>query len=152
MTKPILILNGPNLNMLGRRQPEIYGSTTLKQVEDMCAARAKARGHTISFHQSNREYELIDWIHGGMDACCGVIINPAAFTHTSVAILDALNMLKQPIIELHISNTHRREAFRHHSYPSMAATAIIMGLGVNGYAIAVEAMADMLAERAKAAS
>ncbi len=150
MTKPILILNGPNLNMLGKRQPEIYGHTTLKQVEDMCAARAKARGHTISFHQSNREYELIEWIQGGMEACSGVIINPAAFTHTSVAILDALNMLKQPIIELHISNPHKREPFRHHSYATMAATALICGLGVNGYVIAVDAMADLLAERATA--
>ncbi len=149
MTKPILILNGPNLNMLGRRQPEIYGHTTLSQVEGMCAARAKARGHTISFHQSNREYELIEWIQGGMEGCSGVIINPAAFTHTSVAILDALNMLKQPIIELHISNPHKREPFRHHSYATMAATALICGLGVNGYLVAVDAMADLLSEHAK---
>lgn len=150
MTKPILILNGPNLNMLGKRQPEIYGHTTLKQVEEMCAARAKTRGHPISFHQSNREYELVEWIQGGMDGCSGVIINPAAFTHTSIAILDALNMLNQPIIELHISNPHKREPFRHHSYATMAATALICGLGVNGYVIAVDAMADLLAERAKA--
>lgn len=152
MTKPILILNGPNLNMLGRREPEIYGRTTLKEVEAMCAARAKARGHAISFHQSNKEYELVEWIQGGMDGCSGIIINPAAFTHTSVAILDALNMIKQPIIELHISNPHKREPFRHHSYATMASTALICGLGVNGYVIAVEAMADMLAERAKAKS
>lgn len=149
MTKPILILNGPNLNMLGRREPEIYGRTTLKQVEEMCAARAKARGHAISFHQSNREYELVEWIQGGMDGCSGIIINPAAFTHTSVAILDALNMIKHPIIELHISNPHKREPFRHHSYATMASTALICGLGVNGYVVAVDAMADMLTERAK---
>jgi 3-dehydroquinate dehydratase II len=150
MTAPILILNGPNLNKLGLRQPEIYGHTTLKQVEEMCAVRAKARGQTIAFHQSNREYELIDWIHGGMDgACSGIIINAGAFTHTSVAILDALNMIKAPIIELHISNTFRREAFRHHSYITPAATAVICGLGVKGYPLAVDAMADLIADKAK---
>ena len=157
MSAPILILNGPNLNKLGLRQPEIYGHTTLKQVEDMCAARAKARGHTIAFHQSNREYELIDWIHGGMDTpdgksrgCSGIIINAGAFTHTSVAILDALNMIKAPIIELHISNTFKREAFRHHSYITFAATAVICGLGVKGYPLAVDAMADLISDSAKA--
>ena len=151
MTAPILILNGPNLNKLGLREPHIYGSTTLKQVEEMCAARAKARGHTIKFHQSNREYELIEWIQGGIEGgCCGIIINPAAFTHTSVAILDALNMIKDPIIELHISNPHKREPFRHHSFATFAATAIICGLGVKGYPLAVDAMADMIADKAAA--
>ena len=150
MSQPILILNGPNLNMLGRREPHIYGHTTLKQVVEMCAARAKSRGHGIAFHQSNREYELIEWIQGGMDGgCAGIIINPAAFTHTSVAILDALTMVKSPIIELHISNPHKREPFRHHSYATMAATALICGLGVNGYVIAVDAMCDLIADKAK---
>ena len=144
MSNPILILNGPNLNLLGTREPHIYGSTTLKQVEVMCQARAKARGHAISFHQSNKEYEIIDWIHGGINGASGIIINPAAFTHTSVAILDALNMIKHPIIELHVSNPHKREPFRHHSYITLAATALICGLGVNGYPLAVDAMADML--------
>lgn len=144
MSKPILILNGPNLNKLGTRQPEIYGHTTLKEVEDMCRKRAEARGLTISFHQSNSEAEIIDWIHDGIEGCSGIIINPAAFTHTSVAILDALNIISQPIIELHISNPHKREAFRHVSYITYAATALICGLGVNGYPIAVDAMADML--------
>lgn len=144
MSKPILILNGPNLNKLGTRQPEIYGHTTLKEVEDMCRNRAEARGHTISFHQSNSEAEIVDWIHDGIEGCSGIIINPAAFTHTSVAILDALNIVSQPIIELHISNPHKREAFRHVSYVTYAATALICGLGVNGYPIAVDAMADML--------
>ena len=145
MSQPILILNGPNLNRLGTRQPEIYGSTSLKDVEEMCAKRAAARGHTISFHQSNREYEIIDWIHDGIDNAAGIIINPAAFTHTSVAILDALNMFNKPIIELHISNPHKREAFRHVSFITYAATGMICGLGVNGYPLAVDAMADMLA-------
>ena len=144
MNKPVLILNGPNLNKLGTRQPEIYGHTTLKQVEEMCRKRADARGLTISFHQSNSEAEIIDWIHDGIEGCSGIIINPAAFTHTSVAILDALNIISQPIIELHISNPHKRETFRHVSYITYAATALICGLGVNGYPIAVEAMADML--------
>ena len=151
MSKPILILNGPNLNLLGTREPHIYGSTTLKQVEEMCKARAEKRGLTISFHQSNSEAQIIDWIHGGINGADGIIINPAAFTHTSVAILDALNMIKQPIIELHISNPHKREAFRHHSYVTFAATALICGLGVNGYPLAVDAMADLLEARKAAA-
>jgi 3-dehydroquinate dehydratase-2 len=147
MTKPVLILNGPNLNMLGTRQPEIYGATTLAQVEETCRKRGAARGLTIDFRQSNSETELVEWIQGAINAVDGIIINPAAFTHTSVAILDALNMVKAPIIELHISNPHKREGFRQHSYVTYAATALICGLGVNGYPIAVEAMADMLAER-----
>jgi 3-dehydroquinate dehydratase-2 len=151
VSKPILVLNGPNLNLLGTREPHIYGATTLRQVEDMCKARADRRGLTISFHQSNSEAQIIDWIHGGINGADGIIINPAAFTHTSVAILDALNMVKSPIIELHISNPHKREAFRHHSYVTFAATAVICGLGVNGYPLAVDAMADLL-EATKAAA
>src|SRR5215470_2030721 len=147
VSKPILILNGPNLNLLGTREPHIYGSTTLAEVEDMCRRRAQMRGLAIAFHQSNCEAQIIDWIHDAIDGADGVIINPAAFTHTSVAILDALNMVKQPIIELHISNPHRREAFRHHSYVTFAATALICGLGVNGYPLAVDAMADLLEAR-----
>src|SRR6267154_235496 len=135
MSKPILILNGPNLNRLGTREPHNYGATTLAQVEDMCRRRAEKRGLTISFHQSNSEAQIIDWIQGGIGGADGIIINPAAFTHTSVAILDALNMIKHPIIELHISNPHKREAFRHHSYVTYAATALICGLGVRDEAI-----------------
>jgi 3-dehydroquinate dehydratase-2 len=147
LSKPILILNGPNLNMLGRREPHIYGSTTLAEVEAMCRRRAEQRGVTIAFHQSNSEAQIVDWIQGGIDGAAGIIINPAAFTHTSVAILDALSMVKQPIIELHISNPHKREPFRHHSYVTMAATALICGLGVAGYPLAVDAMADLLEAR-----
>jgi 3-dehydroquinate dehydratase-2 len=150
VSKPILILNGPNLNLLGTREPHIYGSTTLEQVEGMCRARANKRGLTISFHQSNSEAQIIDWIHGGISGADGIIINPAAYTHTSVAILDALNMIKQPIIELHISNPHKREAFRHHSFVTSTATALICGLGVNGYPLAVDAMADLIEARAGA--
>ena len=151
MSKPILILNGPNLNLLGTREPHIYGSTTLAEVEEMCRRRAEKRGLTIVFRQSNSEAEIIDWIQGGINSAEGIIINPAAFTHTSVAILDALSMVKHPIIELHISNPHKREAFRHHSYVTLAATAVICGLGVNGYPLAVDAMADLLEARNGAA-
>lgn len=147
MSKPVLILNGPNLNLLGTREPHIYGSTTLADVEKMCHARARQRGLAISFRQSNSESQLVEWIHEAINGADGIIINPAAYTHTSVAILDALNMVKVPIIELHISNPHRREPFRHHSYVTFAATALICGLGVNGYPIAVEAMADLIEAR-----
>ena len=144
MSKPILILNGPNLNLLGTREPHLYGSTTLAEVEAMCAKRAKQHGLTIAFHQSNSEAQLIDWIQGGINGAAGIIINAAAYTHTSVAIYDALNMVKSPIIELHISNPLKREPFRQHSYVTMAATGLICGLGVAGYPLAVDAMAGML--------
>jgi len=144
MSKPVLILNGPNLNLLGTREPEIYGSTTLADVEAMCRERAAARGLEIEFRQSNSEADLIGWIQGAIGTVAGIVINPAAFTHTSVAILDALKMVGCPIIELHISNPHARESFRHHSYVSLAATAVICGLGVRGYGVAVDAMADLV--------
>jgi len=144
VTKPIYILNGPNLNLLGTREPHIYGSTTLAEVGQMCEARGKELSLSVVFRQSNSEAEIIGWIHEAINGADGIIINPAAFTHTSVAILDALNMIKAPIIELHISNPHKREAFRHHSYVTYAATALICGLGVAGYPIAVAAMAELL--------
>lgn len=139
MTKPIYILNGPNLNRLGKREPEIYGSTTLAQVEASC--REAAGDRLIIFHQSNREYELVDWIHEAIDAeAAGIIINPAGLTFTSVPIMDALKMFPSPIIELHISNIHRREAIYHNSLMSKVATAVIAGLGAAGYAISVQAI------------
>lgn len=144
MSQTVLIINGPNLNMLGVREPHIYGTTTLKDVEEMCRERGTGLGLEISFHQSNSEAEIIGWIHDAMQGVAGIIINPAAFTHTSVAILDALKMVPCPIIELHISNPHQREPFRHHSYVTMAATAMMCGLGVNGYPLAVEAMAGLI--------
>jgi 3-dehydroquinate dehydratase II len=147
MNHIVYVLNGPNLNLLGKRQPHIYGHETLADVEADCRKVANEHGLELRFHQSNREYEIIDWIHEARDVACGIVINPAAFTHTSVAILDALNMVKHPIIELHISNPHKREQFRHHSFVTYAATALICGLGVNGYPLAVEAMADMIEER-----
>ena len=142
MTKPVYILNGPNLNRLGTREPEIYGSTTLPQVEALCLAAAS--GRSIVFRQSNREYEIIDWVHEAIDQGSGIIINPAAFTFTSMAIMDALKMFPGPIIELHISNIHRREPIYHKSYMSPVARAVIAGLGTDGYPVAVKAIFDMI--------
>ncbi|HJW78215.1 MAG TPA: type II 3-dehydroquinate dehydratase [Beijerinckiaceae bacterium] len=145
MTKPIYILNGPNLNRLGTREPEIYGRTTLAEVEAMC--RVAAPDQPIEFRQSNREYEIIEWVHEAIDKGAGIIINPAAFTFTSMAIMDSLKMFPGPIIELHISNIHRREPIYHRSYVSPVATAVIAGLGTNGYLVAVRAMRDLVAPR-----
>jgi 3-dehydroquinate dehydratase II len=142
MTKPIYILNGPNLNRLGTREPEIYGTTTLAEVEAMC--RQEAGSQPIKFLQSNYEGQLVEWIHEAIDDGSGIVFNPAAYTFTSIAILDALKMFKGPIIELHISNIHRREAIYHHSHVSKVATAVIAGLGPNGYAVAVRALIGML--------
>jgi len=144
MTKPIYILNGPNLNRLGTREPEIYGHTTLAQVETLC--HEAASGHPVVFRQSNREYEIIEWIHEAIDQGSGIIINPAAFTFTSMAIMDALKMFPGPIFELHISNIHRREPIYHKSYVSPIATAVIAGLGPYGYPVAVRSMIEMLSK------
>jgi 3-dehydroquinate dehydratase-2 len=133
--------------MLGTREPHIYGSTTLAQLKEQCEEKGSKRDLEIDFRQSNSEAEIIGWIQEAINSVDGIIINPAAFTHTSVAILDALTMIREPIIELHISNPHKREPFRHHSYVTFAATALICGLGVNGYLVSVDAMADMLAEK-----
>ncbi|MCF3933547.1 type II 3-dehydroquinate dehydratase [Acuticoccus sp. M5D2P5] len=144
MTTTIMVLNGPNLNLLGKRQPEIYGHTTLADVEAMCAKRAGKHGMEVRFHQSNAEYQIIDWIHEAREIAKGIIINPAGFTHTSVAILDALHTFEGPVIEVHISNIHKREAFRHHSYVSSRAEAVIAGCGTEGYDLAVRHMASLL--------
>ena len=140
----IYILNGPNLNLLGKRQPQIYGHETLADVERDCRAVATDLGHDIRFHQSNREYEIIDWIHEAREDGRGIVINPAAFTHTSVAILDALNTFEGPVIEVHISNVHKRESFRHHSYVSLRADGVIAGLGTEGYRLALRRVATLL--------
>jgi 3-dehydroquinate dehydratase-2 len=146
---PIYILNGPNLNRLGTREPHIYGRTTLAEIEAMC--REAAAGQPIVFHQSNREYELIEWVHEAIDAAAfGIIINPAAFTFTSMALMDALKMFPGPLIELHISNIHRREPIYHKSYVSPVATAVIAGLGPLGYPTAVRALRQLVAEQAGA--
>ena len=138
----IHILNGPYLNRLGKREPQIYGHTTLAEIEALC--RAAAGGHEIVFRQSNAEFQIIDWVHEAIDtAAAGIIINPAAYSFTSIAILDALKMFPGPIIELHISNIHRREAIYQRSLMSTAATAVIAGLGARGYATAVRAMIEL---------
>lgn len=147
MDKTIAILNGPNLNLLGKRQPEIYGHETLGDVETRCRAEAEEFGLNVAFHQSNAEYQIIDWIQEYRIGSAGIVINPAAFTHTSVAILDALNACEVPIVECHISNVHKREAFRHHSYISAAATAVMAGFGTNGYVLAVRHIAYLNARR-----
>ena len=141
-SKAIYVLNGPNLNRLGKREPEIYGRTTLAEIEAMC--REAAPDQPIEFRQSNREYELIDWIHEAVDKGAGIIINPAAFTFTSMAIMDALKMFPGPIIELHISNIHRREPIYHRSYVSPIATAVIAGLGPKSYVIALRALRELI--------
>ena len=142
MSKPLYILNGPNLNRLGTREPHIYGTTTLKDVEKMC--RDEADDQAIEFRQTNSETQLIEWVHEAIDQGSGIIINPAAYTFTSLALFDALKMFPGPIIELHISNIHKREAHYHNSYVSKVATAVIMGLGAKGYPTAVRAMREMV--------
>ena len=149
MPKPIFVLNGPNLNMLGVREPAVYGSETLEDVRRRTEAHAKKLDLAVDFRQSNLEGELVTWIQEGREAASGIIINAGAYTHTSIAILDALTAAEKPVIELHLSNVFRREGFRHHSYVSAAAQGVICGFGPKGYELAVEAMADMLASKRK---
>jgi 3-dehydroquinate dehydratase II len=144
----VAVLNGPNLNILGLRQPHIYGSTTLDDVEQLCAETAEALGLAIDFRQTNGEGELVSWVQECRGRAAGIVINPAGYTHTSVALMDALLATDLPVIEVHISNIHRREEFRQHSFVSKAAVGVICGLGVRGYALALQAMAEILEERA----
>jgi 3-dehydroquinate dehydratase II len=143
-TLPIYILNGPNLNLLGVREPEVYGTTTLPQIEKMCADQARRHGLSIVFRQSNREGEIVDHLQEARTSGSSVIINPAGYGHTSIAILDAIQALAVPVIEVHLSNIHRREPYRNHSYVSKGATGIVMGLGAQGYLRAVDAIAEIL--------
>jgi 3-dehydroquinate dehydratase II len=142
MTKPIYVLNGPNLNRLGTREPAIYGTRTLAEIEAMC--RKAVAGRPLEFRQSNAEHQIVEWIHEAIDHGAGIIINPAGLSFTSISILDALKMFPGPIIELHISNVHRREEIYHRSLVSRVATAVIMGLGPDGYPTAVAAMGHLL--------
>lgn len=144
MTTTIMILNGPNLNLLGTREPEIYGSETLADVESRCQRRADSLGVAIDFRQSNMEGELVTWVQEARTGAQGLIVNAAAYTHTSVALLDALNACDMPIIEVHLSNIHQRESFRHKSYVARAADGMICGLGALGYELALEAVVNRL--------
>ena len=140
----ILVLNGPNMNMLGLRQPELYGAATLDDVEQLCAEVADGLDLAIDFRQSNLEGELISWVQESRTRAQGIVINPAGYTTTSIALMDALLAVDLPVIEVHITNIHRREEFRQHSYVSKAAVGVIAGLGVRGYALALQAMAGLL--------
>jgi 3-dehydroquinate dehydratase II len=146
MPRLVHILNGPNLNLLGKRQPEVYGRETLADVEAACRKLARAEKIELEFDQSNREYEIIDWIHAARGKAAAIIINPGAFTHTSIAILDALNAFDGIVIEVHISQVHKRESFRHHSYVSHRADAVMAGFGTQGYELALLRVARLLAK------
>lgn len=144
---PILILNGPNLNLLGQREPSIYGSGSLDELGEACRAHGRRLGQEVDFRQSNHEGVLVDWVQEAGRAFAGLVINAGAYSHTSVALLDALRAVDIPIVEVHLSNIFRREAFRHHSYPSLAATGVICGLGARGYLSALDALAELTRDR-----
>jgi len=146
MTSLIYVLNGPNLNLLGTRQPEIYGAGTLDDLETLCAETAEGLGLAIDFRQTNLEGELIGWVQEARQKAAGIVINPAGYSHTSIALMDALLAAQLPVIEVHISNIHTRERFRHHSYVSQAALGVICGLGLAGYRLALIALSDILEE------
>jgi 3-dehydroquinate dehydratase II len=139
MSKPIYVLNGPNLNLLGTREPHIYGHATLQKVQALCEAKAAALGGKVVFRQTNHEGELIDWVQEARTAACALVLNPAGYGHTSVALHDALKVLSIPVVECHLSNPAAREPFRHHSYVSPAASGVIAGFGPASYELAVEA-------------
>jgi 3-dehydroquinate dehydratase-2 len=145
MSKPIYVLSGPNLNLLGSREPHIYGTTTLEDIRVLCEARAIALGRTIVFRQSNHEGELIDWVQEAGREGAGLVLNPAGYGHTSVALLDALKTLSIPIVECHLSNPAARETFRHTTYVALAATGVVSGFGATSYELAIEACAGLLA-------
>jgi 3-dehydroquinate dehydratase-2 len=148
MAKTIYVLNGPNLNLLGTREPQIYGRATLKDVERLCREAAAAHGLAVEFRQSNHEGLIVDWIQeAGAKKVVGIVLNPGGLTHTSVSIHDAIKAVTVPVIETHISNIHAREPWRHHSYVSFAAKAVICGFGVQGYALAIDGLAAMTAKR-----
>ena len=146
MSNLVFVLNGPNLNLLGQREPHIYGHETLKDVEAQCQAVCETAGLSQRFLQSNREYEIIDWIHEARHDAFGIMINAGAFTHTSIAILDALTAFEGPVLEVHVSNIHKREAFRHFSYISQRADGMVAGFGVQGYALAMQRMGKLFAQ------
>ncbi|MBX2805212.1 MAG: type II 3-dehydroquinate dehydratase [Hyphomicrobiales bacterium] len=146
MAHLVYILNGPNLNLLGQRQPQIYGHETLADIEATCSNFADAQKIELRFHQSNAEHQLIDWIHEARTTASGMIINPGAYSHSSIAILDALNACEFPVIEVHISNIHKRESFRHHSFISERADGIIVGCGAQGYMLGLQRLATLFSQ------
>lgn len=146
MATPVFVLNGPNLNMLGTREPGIYGGKTLADVKNECLTKGEELGLTVDFRQTNHEGVLVDWIQEAASAAKGIVLNPGAYSHTSVALLDAILSTGLPVIEVHISNIFARETFRHHSYVSSAAAGIICGLGTGGYLLALEALKPLVAE------
>lgn len=145
MSSTVFVLNGPNLNLLGMREPEIYGRDTLDDVRRACEERAAVLGLNLEFRQSNHEGMLIDWVQEARETAAGLIINPAGYGHTSIALLDALLAAEKPVIEVHLSNIFRRDSYRHHSYVSLAARGLICGLGLKGYLLALDAMAELIA-------
>jgi 3-dehydroquinate dehydratase-2 len=145
MPKPIYVLNGPNLNLLGTRQPHIYGADTLEDIRRRCEARAKTLGYDIVFRQSNKEGELVDWLNEASTQASAVVLNPAAYGHTSVALYDAIKAMETPVVECHLSNPQAREAFRHHSYVSPAAVGVVSGFGARSYELALDAAAGLAA-------
>lgn len=148
MPAPIFVLNGPNLNMLGKREPAIYGSATLDDVRRVVEGHAATRGVAIDFRQTNGEGELVGWVQEARDGASGIVLNAGAYTHTSIALLDAIKAAERPLVEVHLSNIFARESFRHHSYVSMAALGVICGFGVKGYTMAIDALVDHLERKA----
>ena len=140
----LYVLNGPNLNLLGSRETAVYGSLTLGDIERRCAAAAKRHGHTLDFRQTNHEGELVDWLHEARDKAAGVVINPGAYTHTSIALQDAIRAIGIPVVEVHLSNIFAREEFRHHSYVSPVARGVLCGFGARGYELAIDGLASAL--------
>ena len=149
MPKPIYVLSGPNLNLLGSREPHIYGTTTLEDVRALCESRAGALGQTVVFRQSNHEGELVDWIQEAGRDGAGLVLNPAAYGHTSIALLDALKTLSIPVVECHLSNPAAREDFRRTTYVALAATGVVSGFGAKSYELALDACADLIAKSAQ---
>ncbi len=147
--KPIYVLNGPNLNMLGLREPAVYGADTLKDVEQRCQAQARTLDLAIDFRQTNSEGELVSWIHEARDKACGIVLNAGAYTHTSVALHDALKAADIPAVEVHLSNVHKREAFRQHSFIAPAVNGVISGFGINSYELAISALAAIISANKK---
>jgi 3-dehydroquinate dehydratase-2 len=146
MTVTVFVLNGPNLNMLGMREPSIYGGKTLKEIGEDCVAAGKDLGLTVDFRQTNHEGVLVDWLQEAAHAAEGIVLNPGAYTHTSVALHDAIRASGRPVIEVHLSNIFAREAFRHHSYVSPVALGVICGLGPRGYVLALDALSHLIAK------